>query len=76
VKLSVICPSWNNANMLTQMINSMSRIGFFQSGDRELIIVNNGKQPCEKDYAHIPNLVVVSLPENKGEGRVYLFPER
>jgi GT2 family glycosyltransferase len=44
----------------------MSRIGFFQSGDRELIIVNNGKQPCEKDYAHIPNLVVVSLPENKG----------
>ena len=66
MKLSVIVPTWNNANLLTAMVNSMTRIGFFKHNDRELIIVNNGKQPCEKDYAHIKNLSVVTCEDNRG----------
>jgi GT2 family glycosyltransferase len=48
------------------MVNSMSRIGFFEKEDRELVIVNNGKQNCKKDFEHIKNLVVVNCPENRG----------
>lgn len=69
MKLSVVVPSWNNANQLTQMVNSMTRIGFFDRGDRELIIVNNGKQPCAKDFAHIMakrTLQVVNCEDNRG----------
>ena len=49
MKLSVIVPTWNNAELLIRMVNSMTRIGFFRHNDRELIIVNNGKQPCDKE---------------------------
>jgi len=68
-KLSVIVPTWNNPDQLTQMVNSMTRIGFFDAGDRELIIVNNGKQPVSKDYAHIMakrTLQVVNCEDNRG----------
>ena len=68
-KLSVISPSWNNPEQLTQMVNSMTRIGFFDAGDRELIIVNNGKQPVAKDFAHLiakRSLQVVNCEDNRG----------
>jgi GT2 family glycosyltransferase len=47
----------------------MTRIGFFERGDRELIIVNNGKQPVSKDFAHIiakGTLRVVDCEDNLG----------
>lgn len=66
MKLSVICPTWNNEVQLIQMVNSMTRIGFFERGDRELVIVNNGKQNCAKDFESFKNLVVVNCVENKG----------
>jgi GT2 family glycosyltransferase len=69
MKLSVIVPTWNNADQLIQMVNSMTRIGFFDKGDRELVIVNNGKQPCDKDFAHIMakrSLQVVNCKDNRG----------
>lgn len=69
LKLSVISPSWNNPDQLTQMVNSMTRIGFFEKGDRELIIVNNGKQPVDQDFAHIVakgTLRVVNCEDNRG----------
>lgn len=62
MKLSVIVPTFNNPMQLHQMVVSMRRIGFFDSGDRELIIVNNGKDPYEPKK----NLKVINLPENKG----------
>lgn len=68
-KLSVICPTWNNPEQITQMVNSMTKIGFFERGDRELIIVNNGKQPVSKDFAHIMakrTLQVVNCEDNRG----------
>jgi GT2 family glycosyltransferase len=69
MKLSVICPTFNNPEQLIQMVNSMTRIGFFDRGDRELVIVNNGKQPCEKDFAHIlakRSMRIVNCAENRG----------
>jgi GT2 family glycosyltransferase len=66
MKLSVIVVTWNNAEQLIQMVNSMTRIGFFEKGDRELVIVNNGKQPVAHDFRHIKNLVPVQLQDNKG----------
>jgi GT2 family glycosyltransferase len=69
MKLSVIVPTWNNERLLIQMVNSMTRIGFFDMGDRELIIVNNGKQNCVKDFEHIiakRSLQVVNCAENRG----------
>ena len=68
-KLDVIVPTYNNQNLLTNMVNSMTRIGFFEKGDRRLIIVNNGKQPCGKDYAHIfatGNLFIINNDDNLG----------
>lgn len=61
-KLSVIVPTYNNPLQLNQMVVSMRRIGFFDSDDKELIIVNNGKTPYEAKE----NLKVINLPENKG----------
>ena len=69
LQLSILCPTWNNPDQLTQMVNSMTRIGFFERGDRELIIVNNGKQPVSKDFAHIiakGTLKVVDCEDNRG----------
>lgn len=69
IKLSVIVPTWNNPDQLTQMVNSLTRIGFFDIGDRELIIVNNGKQPVSKDFAHIlakRTMQVVNCEDNRG----------
>lgn len=68
-RLSTIVPTWNNPEQLTQMVNSMTRIGFFDKGDRELVIVNNGKQPCNRDFAHIiakGTLQVVNCEDNRG----------
>jgi GT2 family glycosyltransferase len=62
MKLSVICPTYNNPMQLHQMVVSMRRIGFFDSDDRELIIVNNGKDPYEEKKG----VKVVNCPENKG----------
>lgn len=62
MKLSVIVPTYNNPQQLTNMVNSMHRIGFFKAGDRELIIVNNGKQPIRESE----HLKVVNCKENKG----------
>jgi len=67
--LSVLCPTYNNPQQLTQMVNSMTRIGFFDKGDRELVIVNNGKQPVEKDFATViakRTMQVVNCEENRG----------
>jgi len=69
IKLSVLVPTWNNADQLIRMVNSMTRIGFFERGDRELIIVNNGKQPCVSDFAHIiakRTLQVINCADNRG----------
>jgi GT2 family glycosyltransferase len=62
MKLSIIVPTYNNPAQLGQMIVSMRRIGFFDADDRELIIVNNGKDP----YNDEKNIKVINLPENKG----------
>lgn len=68
-KLDVLVPTYNNPQLLTQMVNSMTRIGFFENGDKRLIIINNGSQPCEKDFAHIlatRNLFIVNCQDNLG----------
>jgi GT2 family glycosyltransferase len=69
LKLSVISVTWNNTEQLIQMVNSMTRIGFFDKGDRELVIVNNGKQPCEKDFASVlakRTMQILNCAENRG----------
>lgn len=69
MKLSVISVTWNNAEQLIQMVNSLTRIGFFDKGDRELVIVNNGKQPCIEDFKHVlakRTLKIVNCEDNKG----------
>lgn len=69
MKLDVLVPTYNNYEQLTQMINSMSRLNFFDAGDRRLIIINNGKQRCETDYAHLiakRTVMVINCEENLG----------
>lgn len=66
MKLSVITPTWNNPYQLKMMVASMKRIGFFEKGDRELIIVNNGKQPHDSEYRGCENIHVLTCEHNRG----------
>lgn len=55
--------------LLSSMVMCMNRIGFFDAGDRELVIVNNGKQPCQKDYEYFlskKTMQIVNCKDNKG----------
>jgi GT2 family glycosyltransferase/SAM-dependent methyltransferase len=64
--VDIICPSFNNPQFLNPMVQSMVKTGHLHNGFVRLIIVNNGKQPCKQEFAHIPNLLVVDAPDNLG----------
>lgn len=64
--LSVIVPTWNNPSFLTPMVRSMLKAGHLHNGLLELIIVNNGKQPCESEFGHLPNVKVLNAGDNLG----------
>lgn len=67
--LDVLVPTWNNPDQLIQLVNSLTKIGFFQKGDRRLIVVNNGKQPIKQECAsHIEtgNMAVIDCEDNRG----------
>lgn len=62
---SVILPTWNNPQFLTPCINSIIRTDIL-SGLGEIIIVNNGKQPIEKEFGHIKGITILNPGENLG----------
>jgi len=64
--VDIIVPTWNNPQFLNPMVQSMVKTGHLHNGFVRLIIVNNGKQPCKQEFAHIPNLLVVDAPDNLG----------
>lgn len=64
--LSVIVPTFNNPQYINPMVQSMVKTGHLGSGMLELIIVNNGKQPCAAEFANIPNLRVIEAGQNLG----------
>lgn len=69
MRLSVISPTFNNPNYLAGMVNSMNLNGFFLNPEYELIVVNNGKQPIEKDFSKIiagRGMKVVNCVDNRG----------
>lgn len=69
MKVSILIPSYNNPQFLNPCVDSIARTGVLDRGFAEVIIVNNGKQPCEREFKGLIEkgfLKVVNCPENKG----------
>lgn len=63
--LTIIIPTYNNPQYLNPCVNSIIRNGIL-NGYGKLIIVNNGSQDCEKDFAGHPGIQVLSPGKNLG----------
>jgi len=63
---SILIPTFNNPELLNSCVRSIVSTGATISGKAKLIIVNNGKQPCKQEFAHLKNVVVLDAEDNLG----------
>lgn len=63
---SILIPTWNNPQYLDPCMRSIRDTRVLDSGFAEVIIINNGSQPCAAQYADWPNVKVVGTGENLG----------
>lgn len=70
--ITIIIPTWNNPDYLNPCIISIQRTGILNDL-ANLIIVNNGKQPCEEELKGIHGIRVITADKNLGwEGGIAL----
>lgn len=63
--LDIIIPTFNNPQYLDPCVMSIVKTGVLNDYAR-LFIVNNGKQPIQQQWGHIPGIVVLEPGENLG----------
>lgn len=64
---SILLPTWNNPQFLDPCMRSISDTGQIgPAGLGEVIIINNGKQPCKEQYKDWPCVKVIEPGENLG----------
>lgn len=63
--ITIIIPTFNNPQYLTPCIHSIIRTGIL-NGFAELLIINNGNQPLEKELSHLNDIRVITPNENLG----------
>lgn len=64
---SIIIPTWNNPQFLNPCVHSIvNNTDVIASGRAEIIIVNNGKQPCDKEFNGVPGVKVITSEKNVG----------
>ncbi len=63
--ISIIIPTWNNFQYLNPCVRSILSNGILKDL-ADLIIVNNGEQPVDKEYGHIPQIKIVKPGRNVG----------
>lgn len=64
---SILIPTWNNPQFLDPCMASIRNTGVLhQESFGEVIIINNGKQPCKEQYKLWENVRVLDAPENLG----------
>lgn len=74
--IDIIIPSFNNQEFLNPCIRSIGNTGHLSSY-ANIIIVNNGKQPIQEQFGHIPGITVLEPGRNLGwEGGLAYALER
>jgi len=70
LKLSVVIPSYNEEKTLAEVVSKVRSVAL-PGVDREIVIVDDGSTDGTRDVMRSlagPDLVAVSLPENRGKG--------
>ena len=63
--IDIIIPTWNLPEFLNPCVASIKRGGFL-NGLARVIIVNNGEQRCDEDFAKENGITVIKAPRNLG----------
>lgn len=63
--ISIIIPTFNNPQFLNPCVQSIVNTGILREFS-ELILVNNGNQPLEKEFGHLENVRIVNAHKNLG----------
>jgi len=64
--LDIIIPTWNNQQFLNPCLSSIVATGVLNDGHTQVLVVNNGDQPVEKDVEGVKGIVVLNPGENLG----------
>ena len=74
--LDIIIPTWNNPQYLNACVTSIRRLGVADTFG-QIIVVNNGDQPCQKQFMDYKGVTVLNPGKNLGwEGGLKLGLEQ